>query len=270
MALHFNWKQGQPPVGTIDASVLIPRSAPIAELAALSISIGNRQYRWSDVFDIAGEAGNEWTVPDCPNYLNLGQGMSTGLLRVEGHAGDFAGCRMTGGKLEVHGSAGYRLGASLAGGFITVSGNVEAEVGGPATEFFEGMTDGEILIAGSAGPRAGFRMRRGLIAMHRAGEQAGHHLQAGTLLVTQGPLVHPGLGMKRGTIICLDADAKPGWLPYYQPDCIYRPVILQMILGRLASLGFHLPPEARQARYQLYTGDRLTQGKGELFQRLAQ
>lgn len=271
MELVFQWRQGKPPTGTIDASVLQPhllRTRSIAELDAEHITIGNHPYRWNEVFSISGECSDTWVVPGSINYLNLGHKLASGTLRVMGDAGDYAGSQMTGGRLEILGSTGHRLGASMAGGLITVTGDAGAEAGGPAPDSFDGMSDGEIVIQGAAGPRAGFRLRRGLIAMQSASEQAGHQMQAGTLVIQQGPLLQPGMSMKRGTIVCLDATTEPTWLPYFQPDCIFRPVILQILLGRLATLGFKAAADYRHSSYQLYSGDRLARGKAEIFQRV--
>jgi len=151
-------------------------------------------------------------------------------------------------------------------GLIKVTGDTGPQVGGPCPDSFDGMTDGEIIVAGTAGPRAGFRMRRGLIVANQCAEQAGYQMQAGTLVIFQGPLITPALSMKRGTILILDPTSKPTWLPYYQPDCIYPPVFVQILLGRLQTLGCNLPKGARHGKYQLYTGDRLNNGKAEILQ----
>jgi formylmethanofuran dehydrogenase subunit C len=269
MSMMFQWKGNHPPVGTIDGSVLRPdrlASLTADELKQQRITIGNKKYLWGEVFDIEGDPGSTWTVPGAVNYLNLTAGLSAGSLLVKGHAGDFAGMKLTGGALEIDGSAGHTLGAGVQGGLIRVTGDTGPQVGGPCPDSFDGMTDGEILIAGTAGPRAGYRIRRGLIAAQRCSEEAGYQMQAGTLVVFQGSLHRPGLSMKRGTILILDPTTEPTWLPYYQPDCIYRPTFVQILLGRLQTLGWKLPEGARHGKYQLYTGDRLCNGKAEILQ----
>ena len=269
MSMLFHWKEKHPPVGTIDGSVLRPdRFAALtaAELVQQRINIGSREYRWGEVFEIEGDPTSTWTIPGAVNYLNLAAGLTTGLLRVVGHAGDYAGMKLAGGRLEINGSAGHSVGAGMQGGLIKVTGDAGPQVGGPCPDSIDGMTDGEIIIAGAASPRAGFRMRRGLIAANQGAEQAGYQMLAGTLVVFRGPLPSPGLSMKRGTILILDPNIEPTWLPYYQPDCVYRPVIVQVLLGRLHALGWTLPEGSRHGRYQLYTGDRLNNGKGEILQ----
>lgn len=269
MTMMFRWKENYPPVGTIDGSVLRPdRLAALSaeELKQRRITIGSREYRWGEVFAIEGDPSSTWTVPGSVNYLNLAAGMSAGLLRIDGHAGDYAGKKMAGGRLDIKGSAGHSLGASMQSGLIKVTGDAGPQVGGPCPDSIDGMTDGEIIVTGAAGPRAGFRMRRGLIAANQSAEQAGYQMQAGTLVIFQGPLLTPGLSMKRGTIPILDPTIEPTWLPYYQPDCVYRPVFVQILLGHLQKLGWKLPEGTRHGKYQLFTGDRLSSGKAEILQ----
>jgi len=270
MSMVFQWKENHPPIGTIDGRVLRPdRLAALTavELKQQRITIGNREYRWGDVFEVVGNPGSTWTIPGAVNYLNLAVGLSAGLLLVDGHAGDYAGMKLAGGRLEIDGSAGHSLGAGMQVGLIKVTGDVGPQVGGPCPDSFDGMTDGEIIVTGTAGPRAGFRMRRGLIAVNQGAEHAGYQMQAGTLVVFRGPLLSmPGLSMKRGTILILDPNIEPTWLPYYQPDCVYRPVFVQILLGRLQALGCKLPEGTRHGKYQLYTGDRLNSGKAEILQ----
>lgn len=269
MSMMFHWKGSHAPVGTIDGSVLRPdrlASLKVVELKQQHITIGRHDYAWDDVFEIEGDPSHSWTLPGAANYLHLATGMSSGLLRIHGDAGDYAGQQMQGGYIEIQGSAGHSLGAGMQGGLITVTGDTGPQVGGPCHDAHVGMTDGEIIIQGTAGPRAGFRKRRGLIAAQRCEEQAGNHMQAGTLVIFHGPLEKPGHSMKRGTILCLDPTTESTWLPYFQPDCVYRPVFVQIMLGRLLALGCKLPEGTRHGKYQLYTGDRLSNGKAEILQ----
>ncbi len=269
MSMIFRWKGNHPPVGTIDGSVLRPDRLAmlnVADLKQQRITIGRHHYPLSDVFEIEGDPSSSWTLPGAPNYLHLATGLGSGVLRIQGDAGDYAGQQMQSGRLEIHGSAGHSLGAGMQGGLITVTGDAGPHVGGPCHDAHVGMRDGEIIIQGTAGPRAGFRLRRGLIAARRCEEHVGNHMQAGTIVVFEGPLPKPGLSMKRGTILCLDPKAEVTWLPYFLPDCVYRPVFVQILLGRLLALGCKLPDGARHGAYQLYSGDRLSNGKAEILQ----
>jgi formylmethanofuran dehydrogenase subunit C len=268
MAMTFRWKRDQPPAGTCDASGLTPDRFPGAtasELGAQTLTVGNRDYRWDELFTLEGDPSSLWQLPGNVNYLYLAQGLKQGSLQVAGHAGDFAGMQMQGGTLVVKGDAGHRLGAGMAGGLIRLHGNAGSELGGPAPGSFTGMTDGEILVDGTTGPRAGFRVRRGLIAVAQTGEYAGYEMQAGTLVVVQGPLHHPGMQMKRGTIVLLESSPVAGCQSHLSAECVTEPVILRLIMKRLTQLGYPVPFDLPKATYRLYSGDHLLTGQGELF-----
>ncbi len=269
LPLHFRWKRNEPPVGTMDASPILPdrwTDASVRDLGANKIGVGNREYRWDDLFLIEGENNQVWSLPGNENYLYLGRAMKSGGIAIDDHAGDYAGLQMSGGTMMINGSAGHRLGAGMRGGVIQVAGDVGSELAGPSPDAFEGMSDGEILVQGSAGPRAGFRCRRGLIAVKQAVEEAAYDMQAGTLVIQQGPWHHVGMNMKRGTVLCLDALAEPGWLPYFQPDAVFEPVIVRMILKQLSRRNYDLPRNAVSGCYQQFSGDRLIDNKAEIFQ----
>ncbi|MEX0777282.1 MAG: hypothetical protein WD042_16380 [Phycisphaeraceae bacterium] len=143
-----------------------------------------------DAFDITGEPGDRLTLRGLPPLPRLG-------------------ARMAGGELIVQGDAGDDLGASMAGGIIRVAGSVGHRVGGLDVGRDRGMTGGEIVIDSDAGDYAGFMMRRGLIAIAgKAGASPGYRMLAGTLVIGQGPLDHPGLEMRRGSILSMDCGGR--------------------------------------------------------------
>ena len=256
-------------VGPIDGSVLRPDLLGSLDLATLHntrLRVGRREYRLDDLFTMEGTPGPQLTVTGSPCFMNLGQGMATGQLVVLGAAGEYCGQGMTGGSLAVHGDAGDFLGASMSGGLLRVQGNAGANVGGPSMTSTRGMTGGEILVHGAAGERLGFRMRRGLIAVASAGPYPGYALLAGTLLILQGPLLHPGIELRRGTLIGLDRTQPPELGSHFRFDYRTRPLILKILLGRLLELGYPLPEGCRHGQYDLYTGDRLNVNRGEFWQ----
>jgi formylmethanofuran dehydrogenase subunit C len=157
----------------------------------------------------------------------------------------------------------------MSGGLIRVDGPVGECAGGPPPDATRGMTGGEIVVAGQLGPRAGYRMRRGMIVGTGAGPYPGHAMIAGTVVVCDGPLVQPGLEMKRGTILALSPTARHEIGPTFGRDCRGNPVIVRLIVKRLVELGLPIvaAAECLEALYDSYSGDRLGMGKGELFVR---
>ena len=73
--------------------------------------------------------------------ISLGEAMRTCSIVLEGNAGDFTGCDMSGGNLVIKGNAGQNIGHGMFGGIIIANGSVSNEVG----QYMEG---GEIHING--------------------------------------------------------------------------------------------------------------------------
>jgi formylmethanofuran dehydrogenase subunit C len=167
--------------------------------------------------------------------------MTGGELIVEGDVGDWAGAAMRGGLLIIRGSAGRRLGGELPGAR---------------------MRGGEILVFGDAGEEAGAGLRRGLIAVAgRAGTGAGVRALAGTIVALGGLGAHPGLAMRRASIVAPPPVTPP---PTYALACCYRPPFLSVCLRRLRSLGLPVGDEWLTARYARWSGDRLDLGRAEI------
>jgi formylmethanofuran dehydrogenase subunit C len=129
------------------------------------------------------------------------------------------------------------------------------------------MTGGTILVDGDAGNEIGLSMRRGLIAIGRAaGDMLGFNMIAGTILVLGDSGIRPGAGMKRGTIGLL-GPSPPAVLPSFRLACTTRLTILAMILRHLQAAGLGVAEDLLPAEVDLYSGDLVALGKGEIFLR---
>lgn len=253
----------------LDASPLRPDTlgalAP-GDLEKVRLTVGARSLPLGELFEIDGEPGPRLLVYGGRNLIHLGAGMASGTLEVIGDGGDLCGVGMTGGEVRVRGSVGRSAGAAMSGGLLRIDGQAGDLLGGPSPTSAKGMTGGEILVLGPVGARAGHRMRRGLIACaSTAGANPGHVMIAGTLIVAEGPLLRPGLDMRRGTILSLDPAARHDLGPNFRPDTRSRPVILRLLLGRLEDLGFPVSDGRRGGLYRQWSGDRLGMGRGEIF-----
>jgi formylmethanofuran dehydrogenase subunit C len=89
---------------------------------------------------------------------------------------------------------------------------------------------------------------------------------AGTILVFGEPGIRHGAGMKRGTI-GLFGDKHPPMLPSFRRACRYRPEVLSLLWNELGRRGFPLPPEIQSAMFDLYNGDLIEGGRGEILLR---
>ena len=127
-----------------------------------------------------------------------------------------------------------------------------------------GMRGGFVIVRGSAGARAGDKLRRGTIVIEGdAGEYAGSRMIAGTLIVcgTAGAL--PGYLVRRGTLVL----SRPAALPPTFIDC----GVHELVALRLLS-AFLEPSSARAASLlrkdlRRFAGDMAVLGKGEIFMR---
>lgn len=241
-----------------DGSMLRPDclgALNIDALAATTVSAGRRKKALGDLFDIEGQAGSRLTIRAAPPWHRVGAAIASGQLIIDGDVGDLLGASMTGGQIHVRGSAG-------------------GCAGGPDRGATRGMTGGEILVEGDAGDYVGLKMQRGLIAVNGStGKSPGYRMLAGTIALggaqEECPFDHPGLEMKRGTILIMDPQARlllgEGFTESGQVAASALPAI-GMLRRRLARLGYAGKPELHGGCYRLYHGDRFELNKGEILQ----
>ena len=141
-------------------------------------------------------------------------------------------------------------------------GNAGGQAGAAYRGSLSGMTDGTILIDGSAGLEIGMRMKRGTIVVGGpARDFAGLQMKGGTIILRSGAELRTGAWMNRGTIVSL----KPiPLLPTFAYAAAYNPVFLRLYARHLAPLGFKIPCDEGDGAYQRYTGDTAVPGKGEI------
>ncbi len=126
------------------------------------------------------------------------------------------------------------------------------------------MTGGTILIDGSVGNELGHTMRRGLIAVGGdAGDVIGFNMLAGTIVVLGATGIRHGAGMRRGTLLLL-GDSPPPLLPTFRYACRFRPLATTLVLRSLETLGFAVPDSLWLRDVELYNGDLIAGGRGEL------
>jgi formylmethanofuran dehydrogenase subunit C len=254
----------QPPV-PLEAEVLSPdvmASLSNEAIRALPVFLGKHRQRLDDFFSADGERSDELTVTgDASRIKWIGRGMTRGRILVEGDAGMHLGALMKGGTIEVSGNAADWVGAEMSGGFIRIRGNAGGQVGAAYRGSPSGMTDGTILIEGSAGLEVGMRMKRGVIAVGGAVRDfAGLQMRGGTIVLGGGAEIRTGAWMMRGTIVCL----RPvPLLPTFSAACAYNPTFLRLYARYLDRFGFALPSGA-DGLYERYTGDASVPGRGEI------
>ena len=123
------------------------------------------------------------------------------------------------------------------------------------------MTNGTVLVEGSAGLEVGMRMKRGIIVVKGSVKDfAGLMMKGGTLIIG-GAELRTGAWMNRGTIISLTTIPL---LPTFMYDCSYNPTFLRLYAKHLLTHGFSIPHEMSDGSYQLYNGDTSVSRKGEI------
>lgn len=234
-----------------------------AEIADLTITVGNEQARLGDLFTVTGNGTAEIVLEgDLARVKHIGAGMTQGQITVHGDVGMHLGAGMRGGEIAVHGSAGDWAGAEMTGGLIRIQGDAGHGLGGAYRGSRRGMNRGLIIVEGNAGNEVGAIMRRGLIAvLGDVGDFAGAFMTAGTIIVFGRLGARPGAGLKRGSIVTF---RPPELLPTFRYDCVYQPGFLRLILQSLRARGVPVTDEQLAGHYRRYSGDFTALGKGEI------
>ncbi len=256
----------------IEVDGLLPealRGKSPAEIERWPIQHGNQRVPLAEMFQVSGDASDNRLefAGDCRGIHRIGARMAAGEIHVEESAGRHLGSEMSGGRITVAGSAGDWLGAEMRGGLIDVRGSAADNVGAAYRGAERGMTGGTILVHGDAGNEVGHTMRRGLIAVSgRMGDFAGVNMIAGSIFAFGACGARPGAGMQRGTLALLGP--RPALLPTFRSGGRCDPLFLRVYLREIARLGLAAANELRNAAYELFHGDLVTLGRGEILTRV--
>ena len=242
------------------------RDKSVAQIEKLEMFQGNVPTPLAEFFAVSGNADDmlhEWEG-DLSGVHWLGAKMTAGKLIINGNGGRHIGSEMRGGEIHVLGDASDWVGGEMHGGLIHVRGKAGHLVGSAYRGSAKGMTKGTILVGGDAGNEIGHSLRRGLIAIGGSiGDLAGMNMLAGTILLFGDSGIRHGAGMKRGTIAFLGPSAPP-LLPTFRKACRYQPAVMPLIYRQLWHLEFPVPDALLAAEYDLYNGDLIEGGRGEI------
>lgn len=251
----------------IEVDGILPESVlgkgPV-EIASFKVFVGNETADLGDVFEVKYE-GDEALIyeGELKHVKGIGEGMTSGLIMVNGDAGMHLGQRMKGGTIVVNGNLEPRCCCEMSGGTVIVKGNAKAMLGSPLPGNSKGMRGGMIMVFGSVGNRVGEGMRRGLIAVTGdAGDFAGANMIAGTIVVFGKLGLNSGGGMKRGSIVSIGGTDRV--LSTFGYSCLYSPTYLKLYFKYLRGCGFPMNDEIFNGLYRRYVGDMSSLGKGEI------
>ncbi|MGJ3704409.1 formylmethanofuran dehydrogenase subunit C [Variovorax sp. AFSI2.2] len=267
---HFRLRQA--PALRVDLRGVTP--AALAELSAaqierLPVGHGSEMLALAELFDVApGEEGVLRFEGGLDRFDRIGWQMDGGSIRIEGHAGHYAGGCMRGGELRIDGHAGLLAACEMAGGSIDVKGDVGDFAASTLPGSMDGMRGGTLVVHGNAGERFGDRMRRGTALVHGgAGAFLGSRMVAGTIGVGGSAGAHAGFGMRRGSIVFAEAGAalpeSIGTALTFVPNRAATPVFWALLARDLARHG-GLFSDLPVRRIERHLGDLSADGKGEL------
>jgi formylmethanofuran dehydrogenase subunit C len=250
----------------LEAEVICPDTMVTLQndaIRALTVFLGKKQCRLEDFFSVEGEASDELDVRgDLRKVRWIGRGMSRGRIKIDGNAGMHLGAYMKGGTIEVTGSASDWVGGEMSGGFIRIAGNAGGQIGAAYRGSRRGMSDGTIVVKGSAGLEIGMRMKRGTIVIGGpVRDFAGLEMKGGTIVLASGAELRTGAWMYRGTIISL---APIPLLPSFLFSSSDVPTFVGVYAKHLRGLGVSLPDDPTQGTFKRYLGDTAVIGKGEI------
>jgi formylmethanofuran dehydrogenase subunit C len=242
----------------------------LAEIEKIDIFHGNQKLPLAEFFSVEGDPGSlrhEW-FGQLTGVHWIGAGMKEGSILIASDGGRHIGSEMQGGQITVQGDAGDWVGAEMKAGRIQVHGRAGHLIGAAYRGSACGMSGGEILIHGDVGNEIGHTMRRGLLAIGgNCGDLVGFNMLAGTILVWGESGIRHGAGMRRGTIGFM-GEHHPNLLPSFRHGCRFQPPMMNLLLARLAKYECPIPEETWQSNFDLFHGDMIEGGRGEMLLRV--
>lgn len=242
------------------------RDKTLDEIRQFEIFHGNQKLPLGEMFEVDGNASDKRFEfhGNLAGVHWIGAHMTEGHVQIHGPAGRHIGSEMRGGEIHVEGDADGWVGAEMHGGLIHVRGSAGHLVGAAYRGSAKGMTGGTILIDGDVGNEVGLTMRRGMIAVGgRTGDMLGFNMIAGTVLVFGECGIRPGAGMRRGTLGLLGANP-PALLPSFRYACTARPQVMPVMFNELRQQGFAIDEDRYASAYDIYSGDQVALGRGEI------
>ncbi len=218
------------------------------EIQAMEAWLGNQKTTLGGLFLVnvegSGAAADTKIVMegDFSRIKRIGEGMTAGLITINGNVDMHLGARMNGGKISVTGNVDSWAGREMNGGEIIIEGNAAYYLGAGYRGETCGMRGGKITIFGSTLDFLGEHMCGGeIIVKGNAGILPGLSNNGGKIVI-DGNTSRPGSEMAKGTIIV------NGTVDEMMP--VFKAEGTETVDGII---------------YKKYTGDVIVNGKGVLY-----
>lgn len=240
----------------------------VAEVEKLPIWHGRRRVELAELFRVSVSSG----APDGIKFEgkldavdSIGAGMKSGSIWIESDAGCRVGCQMAGGEIIARGNVSDFLGVEMTAGTIRVGKNAGDSVGGSLPGSKTGMNRGSILVNGNVGKGLGRGMRRGTIVIGgHADKLVGWNMRAGTIVVFGQCGPNAGAEMVRGSIVMVGG-SNHALLPTFTSGGKFPLPVMSMIAKWLRDQPFECQEELLESSFEMFHGDWLKGGRGEVF-----
>ncbi len=218
------------------------------EIQSLEVWVGNQKTTLGEIFSIRVEgsapAADTKIVMegDFSRVKRIGEGMTTGLIIINGSVDMHLGNKMSGGSISVKGNVDSWAGREMKGGELIIEGNAGYYLGSGYRGETCGMRGGKITVLGNALDFVGEHMCGGeIIVKGNTGILPGLSNNGGKIVI-EGNTSRPGSEMSKGTIIINGTVDE--MMPVFKPE------------GN---------EDLNGVTYKKYTGDVISNGKGLLY-----
>lgn len=225
----------------VEAEVITPDNfagKSAAEIGALIVWQGPREFPLSNFFDVQGNGGSsaqETTIivdGNVPRVKRIGQQMTAGKIIIKGDAGMHVGSAMAGGEIVVEGDAESWAGMEMIGGLLHIKGNTKDHVGCAYRGSWHGMTGGRIVIDGNAMNQLGGGISGGEIIVNgNVDNFCGIRANGGLIVVKGNAFRTVGAEMTNGIIVV------GGHISRFTPGFQYQDVETDLKFGDIECPG---------------------------------
>lgn len=218
------------------------------EIQSLEAWLGNQKTTLGELFSIRVEGSAPAAETkivmegDFSRVKRIGEGMTAGLIIINGNVDMHLGNKMSGGNISVKGNVDSWAGREMKGGELIIEGNAAYYLG-----------------AGYRGETCG--MRGGKITlMGNALDFVGEHMCGGEIIVKGNTGILPGLSNNGGKIVIEGNTSRPG------SEMSKGTIIINGTVDEMMPV-FKLEGEEAVdgITYKKYTGDVIANGKGLLY-----
>jgi len=218
------------------------------EIQSLEAWVGNHKTTIGELFSVKVEgsapAADTKIVMegDFSRVKRIGEGMTSGLILINGNVDMHLGSKMGGGKITVKGNVDSWAGREMKGGELIIEGNA-----------------GYYLGAGYRGETCGMRGGR-ITVMGNALDFVGEHMCGGEIIVKGSTGILPGLSNNGGKIVIEGNTSRPG------SEMAKGTIIIKGNVDEMVPV-FKLEgnEEVDGVMFKKYTGDVIVNGKGVLY-----